>query len=138
MTSQSRKQQVPAKNIHGDFQIWTCPRIISKNKIQAQAKCQMAGAYTLPIMVSFFSTMTKHIDNSVLKDILQFKVLPSWINIRANSFIKTSGNIMKQKRCLESHKLHKNLSMHFEQNCTKVDHFAHFYTFLFLSNKPSF
>ena len=53
MTSRSCDQQVLAKNVDGDFQIWTCPRTISKNKIQGQVKCQMGGAYTLTITLAF-------------------------------------------------------------------------------------
>ena len=30
MSSWSLDQQVPAKDVHGDFQIWICPRTISK------------------------------------------------------------------------------------------------------------
>ena len=42
------------------------------------------------------SIITRHIENSVLKDNLQSNVLRTWINLRAKSFIKTSVN-MKQK-----------------------------------------
>ena len=52
MTSWSRDQYVSAKNVHGNFQIWTCSRTLSKNKIQDQAKCQMARTYTLPIKMT--------------------------------------------------------------------------------------
>ena len=38
-----------------------------------------------------------NIDNSILKDILQLKVLRTWIKIHANSFIKTWVNIMKRE-----------------------------------------
>ena len=60
MTSWFRDQQVPAKNVNSGFQIWTCSRTISKHKIQGQAKCQMAGVYTLPIyIVNMNHTMIK-------------------------------------------------------------------------------
>ena len=50
MTSWSRDQQVPVKNVHGDFQVQSCSEAISKNKIQGQARCQLNGAYTLPML----------------------------------------------------------------------------------------
>ena len=33
---------------------------------------------------SFFSTITRHINNSILKDTLRLKILWTWIKIRAN------------------------------------------------------
>ena len=33
--------------------------------------------------------LRNNIDNSILKDILQLKILRTWIKIHANSFIKT-------------------------------------------------
>ena len=39
------------------------------------------------------STITRHIDNSILKDTLQFYILRTWINMCAKSFIKTSVNV---------------------------------------------
>ena len=46
---------------------------------------------------TYWSTITRHIDNTVLKDTLLLITLQSWINIRANSFIKTSINVMRRK-----------------------------------------
>ena len=46
---------------------------------------------------SFFPTITRHFDKSILKDILQLKILQTWIKIRANFFIKTLVNIMNWK-----------------------------------------
>ena len=46
---------------------------------------------------SCFSTITRHIDNSILKDTIQLKILWTWTNIRANSFIQNLVNIMKRK-----------------------------------------
>ena len=40
-----------------------------------------------------FSTITRHIDNSILKDTLQFYILRTWINMRAKSFIKISVKV---------------------------------------------
>ena len=44
---------------------------------------------------SFFSTITRYISNSILRDTLQLKILQTWIKIYANSFIKTLVNIIK-------------------------------------------
>ena len=40
-----------------------------------------------------FSTIKRHIDNSILKDTLQFYFLRTWINMSAKSFIKISVNV---------------------------------------------
>ena len=45
----------------------------------------------------FFPTITRHFNKSILKDILQLKILQTWIKIRANFFIKTLVNIMNWK-----------------------------------------
>ena len=45
---------------------------------------------------SSFQIITRHIENNILKDTLQMNIFPTWINLRATSFIKTSVN-MKQK-----------------------------------------
>ena len=45
---------------------------------------------------SSFPIITRHIENSILKDTLQLNILRTWIKLRAKSFIKTSVN-MKQK-----------------------------------------
>ena len=45
----------------------------------------------------FFSTIAKHINNSILKDTLRLKILWPWINIQSNSFIKALVNNMKRK-----------------------------------------
>ena len=44
-----------------------------------------------------FSIIERYIDNSILKDTLQLKILRTWTKIGANSSIKTSVNIIKQK-----------------------------------------
>ena len=36
-----------------------------------------------------FSTIARHIDNSILKNTRELPILQTWINIGANSFIKT-------------------------------------------------
>ena len=44
-----------------------------------------------------FSAITKHIDNCILEDTLQFYILRTWINMRTKSFIKTSVTSLKRK-----------------------------------------
>ena len=46
---------------------------------------------------SAFSTITRHTDNCILKDTLQFYILRTWINMRAKSFVKTSVNVTETK-----------------------------------------
>ena len=46
---------------------------------------------------TYWSTITRHIDNTVLKDTLPLKILQTWMNIRAKYFIKTWINVMKIK-----------------------------------------
>ena len=45
---------------------------------------------------SSFPIITRHIENSILKDTLQLIIFRTWINLSASSLIKTSVN-MKQK-----------------------------------------
>ena len=45
---------------------------------------------------SSFPIITRHIENSILKDTLQLNIFRTWINLRATSFIKNLVN-MKQK-----------------------------------------
>ena len=76
-----------------------------------------------------FSTNTRHIDNSILKDTLQFFILRTWINMRAKSFIKTLGNV-NETRIKEG-----TQKVHLEEHCTKIETMFHlFYAFLFLTN----
>ena len=44
-----------------------------------------------------FPTITRQIYNSISKDTLQLKILQTWANVRANFFIKTWVNMVKQK-----------------------------------------
>ena len=44
-----------------------------------------------------FSTNTRHIANSILKDTLQFFILRTWINMRTKSFVKTSVNVTETR-----------------------------------------
>ena len=73
---------------------------------------------------SSFSTISRHIDNSISKKTLQLKILRMWMKIRANSFTRlehqTSQNEI-QRRHHEDYHLPKNVSLHFKEHCTKVD-----------------
>ena len=76
-----------------------------------------------------FSTITRHIDNSILKDTLQLYILRTWINMRAKSFIKTSVNVT-ETRIDEG-----TQNVHLEEHCTKIETTFHlFYALLFLTN----
>ena len=76
-----------------------------------------------------FSTITRHIDNSILKDTLQLYILRTWINMRAKSFIKTSVNVT-ETRIDEG-----TQNVHLEEHCTKIETTFHlFYALLFFTN----
>ena len=51
---------------------------------------------TYSYVQSSVSNIIRHIDNNILTDKLQLKILRTWINIRVNSFIKNSENIVKR------------------------------------------
>ena len=90
---------------------------------------------------SSFSIIVKHIDNSILKDTLQLKILRTWIKIRSNSFIKTWVNMMKRKptKVLRELSVAPKLEPAFQRTLQQNRwHFIYFYKFLFLSEKPSF
>ena len=84
---------------------------------------------------SLFLTITRYINNNILKDTLQLKILRTWIKIRANSFIKTLVNIMKRKSKKVPGKLSlvKNTNPHFNEHCTKINDISfviiHFFLF---------
>ena len=82
---------------------------------------------------SSFSTIMKHMDNSILKDTLQVEILRSWIKLRVSSFIKNWEDIMKWKSKSLPQKLHKNPCLHVEQNCTKIDHISLIFIRFFFS-----
>ena len=63
---------------------------------------------------SSFSTDTRHISNSVLKDTLQLGILQTWI--RANSSIKTSVTSWNKH-----YQLHAIPSLHVKEHCIKID-----------------
>ena len=44
----------------------------------------------------------------------------TYLTILSSKLEKTSWN-ENQRSCLKSYKLHKNLNLHFEQHCTKID-----------------
>ena len=91
--------------------------------------------------LSTFSTITSHIEYSILKNALQLKIFRTWINIHANFFIKAWVNFMNPKSTNVPEKLslvqisESTLQRKLHQNRW---HFASFDTLLFLSNKISF
>ena len=89
---------------------------------------------------SSLSIIMMHIDNSVLKDTLQLKVLQKLIKIGANSFIKTWVNIIKRKSKKVPLKLSlaKKYDPAFYRTLHQNRYFPYCYTLLFLSNRPSF
>ena len=88
---------------------------------------------------SSFSTISRCIDNSILKDTLQLKILRTWIKICANLFIKAWVNIIKRKSTKVPWKLSlakkkkkkKNTTPQFKEFCTKVDDISLFTCFFF-------
>ena len=82
-----------------------------------------------------FSTNTRHIDNSILKDTLQFFILRTWINMRAKSFIKTLVNVTETRIDEGAWKKIVAQSEHLEEHFTKIETTFHlFYALLFLTN----
>ena len=82
-----------------------------------------------------FSTITRHIDNSILKDTLQLYILRTWINMRAKSFIKTSVNVTDTGIDEDVWKNIVTQSVHLEEHCTKTETtFRLFYRNIFLTN----
>ena len=82
-----------------------------------------------------FSTNTRHIDNSILKDTLQFFVFRARINMPAKSFIKTSVNVTDTR--IDEGVWTKTVtqSVHLEEHCTKMETTFHiFYALLFLTS----
>ena len=69
---------------------------------------------------SLFSTIARHINNSILKNTLCLKILWTWIKIRA----KTLVNIMKRKSTkvpLNIITREKNATQHYKEHYTKID-----------------
>ena len=58
-----------------------------------------------------------------MKDTLRLKILWTWINIRANSFIQTLVTNMKRKstKVPWTSLTRKNATPHFKEHCTKID-----------------
>ena len=58
-----------------------------------------------------------------MKDTLRLKIICTWINIRANSFIKALVNNMKRRstKVLWTSFTRKNAMPHFKEHCTKID-----------------
>ena len=82
-----------------------------------------------------FSTNTRHIDNSILKDTLQFFVFRAWINMPTKSFIKTSVNVTDTRIDEGVWTKIVTQSVHLEEHCTKIETTFHiFYALLFLTS----
>ena len=82
-----------------------------------------------------FSTNTRHFENSILKDTLQFFILRTWINMRAKSFIKTLVNVTETRIDEGAWKKIVAQSEHLEEHFTKIETTFHlFYALLFLTN----
>ena len=75
---------------------------------------------------SSFSRITSDIENNIMKDALQLNNLRTWMNLRAEYFIKALVNIMKQKlmNMPGKDKLHKNTRVNFEEHYTKIYHIS--------------
>ena len=88
-----------------------------------------------------FSTIMRHVDNIIFQDTLQLNILWTLVKKDSNSFVKTWANMIKQKSTKVTGKLsvarisEPALRRTLRQNRW---HFTCFYTFLFLSIKPSF
>ena len=92
--------------INSTYLIWTVELVVRK-VLNYNLIVTYAGENLREVLLSkllkheyvqtHWSTITRHIDNTVLKDTLLLKILETWIDIRANSFIKTWINAMKRK-----------------------------------------
>ena len=81
------------------------------------------------------STNTRHIANSILKDILQFFILRAWINMGTKSFVNTSLNVTETRIDEGAWKKIVTQSVHLDEHCTKIEIPFHlFYAPLFLTN----
>ena len=82
-----------------------------------------------------FSTNTRHIDNSILKDTTLFSILRTSMNMRAKSFIKTSVNVTETRIDEGAWQKIVTQSVHLEEQCTKIETMFHlFFALLFLTN----
>ena len=96
------------------------PNIIIKNFFTSENKT-LVTTHTLcetpePLLRS-------NINNSILKDITQLKILWTWIKILlANSFIKTLVNIKREPTKVPwKLSLAKKYDLAFKEHCTKID-----------------
>ena len=86
-------------------------------------------------VLSPFSTNTRHIDNSILKDVPQFFILQTCINIRPKSFIKISVNAIGTRIDEGTWKKIVTQCVHLEEHCTKIETTFHLLdALLFLAN----
>ena len=106
------------------------------------SKAQLWKLLDRSYIQSSFSTITRHVDNSILKGTLPtLKIWRTWIKIRSHSFIKTWVNMMKRV----STKFHGKSSATQKRKPVlrrtlhrKRWQFTYFYKLLFNSNNPSF
>ena len=74
----------------------------------------------------------RHINNSILKDSLQFFILRTRINMQARSFIKTSVNVTETIIDEGAWKEIVAQSVHLEEHCTKIEIRFHLFYFMLL------
>ena len=91
--------------------------------------------YLVTAVFKLLSTITRHTGNSILKDTLLLKILWTWVYVHANSFIKTSVNIMKRKLTRKPGKL--SVAQKSKALIRRSLH-HYFYMLRFLPNKPRF
>ena len=134
--------------------VWRCHRIFCLEPTLGKNTWMRAGIdesdlhqcygilfKNLILKVTWSQLYSKCIDNSILKDTLQLKILRAWIKIRANSFIKTWVNIIKRKsaKVLWKLSLAKKYDPTLQRTLHKSRwHCAYCYMLPFLSNKPNF
>ena len=95
----------------------------------------LSERYLVAAIFKLLSTITRHIGNSILKDTLLLKILWTWVYVHANSFIKTSVNIMKGKSTKKPGKL--SVAQKSKPVIWRSLQY-HFYMLRFLPNKPRF
>ena len=74
----------------------------------------------------------RHIDNSILKDSLQFFILQTWINMQTRSFIKTSVNVTETRIDEGAWKEIVVQSVYLEEHCTKIEIRFHLFYLMLL------
>ena len=74
----------------------------------------------------------RHIDNSILKDSLQFFILQTRINMQTRSFIKTSVNVTETRIDEGAWKEIVVQSVYLEEHCTKIEIRFHLFYLMLL------